>query len=139
MDTRLRKKLRAGCSRMHYQQFDCSSSSTDDELSEVMLPIPPLLIDADQVEPQAPSPMSDQSISPTRELPQLFSDHEHARSLSPQITASEKEHTLPQCKLAAAVYVSTPVDQSITDGFPQQLPHLAHCHTIASQLYQYRQ
>ena len=25
---------------MHYQQFDCSTSGTDDELSEAMLPIP---------------------------------------------------------------------------------------------------
>ena len=41
MDTRLRTKLRAGGSRMHYQQFDCSTSGTDDELSDVMLPVPP--------------------------------------------------------------------------------------------------
>ena len=37
MDTRLRRKLRAGGSRMHYQHFGYSTSGTDDELS-VWLP-----------------------------------------------------------------------------------------------------
>ena len=85
MDTRLRTKLRAGGSRMHYQQFDYSTSSTDDELSDAMLPVPPDPIDAGQAEPEAPPAASDQSISPTRILPRLFSDHERVRSPSPQI------------------------------------------------------
>ena len=95
MDTRLRTKLRAGDSRMHYQQFDYSTSGTDDELSDVMLPVPPNPVDADQVEPEAPPAASDQSISPARILPQLFSDHERVRSPSPQLSSSDKESSLP--------------------------------------------
>ena len=52
MDTRLRTKLRTGGSRMHYQQFDYSTSGTDDELSEVMLPVPLDPVDADRREPE---------------------------------------------------------------------------------------
>ena len=95
MDTRLRTKLRAGGSRMHYQQFDYSTSGTDDELSDVMLPVPPNPVDADQAEPEAPPAASDQSISPARLLPQRFSDHERVRSPSPQISSSDKESSLP--------------------------------------------
>ena len=40
MNTRLRTELRAGGSRQHYQQFDYSTSETDDEQSEAMLPVP---------------------------------------------------------------------------------------------------
>ena len=95
MDTRLRTKLRAGGSRMYYQQFDYSTSGTDDELSDVMLPVPPDPVDADQAEPEAPLAASDQSISPARLLPQLFSDHERVRSPSPQISSSDNETSLP--------------------------------------------
>ena len=70
-------------SRMHDQQFDYSTSGTDDELSDVMLPIPSPLVEAGPLEPEAPHP-SDHSISPTRYLPQLFTDHAPPRSLSPQ-------------------------------------------------------
>ena len=91
MDTRLRTKLRAGGSRMHCQQFDYSTSGTDDELSGVMLPAPPDLFDAGQADPGAPPAASDQSISPARILPQLFSDHERVRSPSPQISSSDKD------------------------------------------------
>ena len=94
MDTRLRTKLRAGGSRMHYQQFDYSTSGTDEELSDVMLPVPPDPVDADQVEPEVPLPSSDQSVSPTRQLPQLFFDHERARSPSPQVSSHEKQSSL---------------------------------------------
>ena len=72
MDTRLRTKLRAGGSRMHYQQFDYSISGTDDELSEVMLPVPPDPVDAVRREPEVPHSPSDQSLSPTHRLLQLF-------------------------------------------------------------------
>ena len=95
MDTRLRTKLRAGGSRLHYQQFDYSTSGTDDELSDAMLSMPPDPIEADLVEPEAPPAASDQSISPARILPQLFSDHERVRSPSPQISSSDKESSLP--------------------------------------------
>ena len=89
MDTRLRTKLRAGGSRMHYQQFDYSTSGTDDELSDVMLRVSPDPVDA------APPATSDQSTSHARLLPQLFSDHERLRSPSPQISSSDKESSLP--------------------------------------------
>ena len=95
LDTRLRSKFRAGGSRMHYQQFNYSTSCTEDELSDIMLPIPPLPIEARPVEPEAPSPSSDHSISPTYNLPELFSDHAHSRSPSPQLSASENEPSLP--------------------------------------------
>ena len=95
MDTRLRTMLRAGGSRMHYQQFDYSTSGTDDEFSDVMLPVPPNPVHADQVEPEAPPAASDQLISPACILPQLFSDHERVRSPSLQISSSDKESSLP--------------------------------------------
>ena len=76
---------------MHYQQFDYSTSGTDDELSDVMLPVPPDLFNADQAEPEAPPAASDQSMSPARILPQVFSDHERVRSPSPQISSSDKD------------------------------------------------
>ena len=76
---------------MHYQQFDYSTSGTDDELSDVMLPVPPDLFDAGQAEPEAPPAASDQSISHARFLPELFSDHERVRSPSPQISSSDKD------------------------------------------------
>ena len=47
------------------------------------------------MEPEAPPAASDQSISPARILPQLFSDHERVRSPSPQISSSDKESSLP--------------------------------------------
>ena len=74
--------------------FDYSTSGTDDELSDVMLPISPPLADVYPVEPEAPSPTTDHSVSPTRCIPQLFSDHEPVRSSSPQLTASEKGPSL---------------------------------------------
>ena len=94
MDTRLRTKLRAGGSRMHYQQFDYSTSGTDDEASEVMLPMPSDPVDSDQRAPEVPNSPSDQSPSPTHRLPQLFSDHERARSPSPRISSPEKQSSL---------------------------------------------
>ena len=94
MDTRLRTKLRAGDSRVHYQQFDYSTSGTDDEASEVILPLPSDPVDSDQRVPEVPHSPSDQSPSPTRRLPQLFSDHERARSPSPRISSPEKQSSL---------------------------------------------
>ena len=95
MDTRLRTKLRVGGSRMHYQQFDYSTSGTDDELSDVMLPVPPDPVDADQLAPEVPILSSDQLISPIQRLPQLFSDHERARSPSPRISSPGKQSSMP--------------------------------------------
>ena len=59
-----------------------------------MLPVPPDLVDADRREPDVPHSPSDQSISPTHRLPQLFSDHERARSPSPQVSSPEKQSSL---------------------------------------------
>ena len=95
MDTRLRTKLRAGGSRVHYQQFDYSTSGTDDELSDVMLPVPPDPVDADQVAPEVPMPSSDQLTSPTQRLPQISSDHERTRSPSPQVSSPGKQSSMP--------------------------------------------
>ena len=90
MGARMRSRLRAGGSRMHYQQFDYSTSGTDDELSNVMLPVPPLIVDVNPPEHEAPNP-TDHPISPEQYLPQPFSDHEPPSSPSPQLTATEKE------------------------------------------------
>ena len=124
MDTRLRTRLRAGGSRMHYQQFDYSTSGVVDELSDVMLPIPPVPRDADQVDHEVPMPSSDQSISPTRQLLQLSSNHERVRSLSPQPTASEKDFSL----------LGTSAPLLTNPSFPQQLSYLAYRHPIATQV-----
>ena len=70
-------------SRMHYQQFDYSTDGT--ELTQS---------DTDQAELAAPAHTSHSSISIDEYLPQLFSDHERARSPSPQLTASEKISSL---------------------------------------------
>ena len=95
MNTRLRNNLRAGGSRQHYQQFDYSTSETDDEPSEAMLPIPiyspepekPLLPPDTLKDPVLPNPQSDVSLLDC--LPQLFSDHELARSPSPHLFPSD--------------------------------------------------
>ena len=114
MDTRLRTKLRAGGSRMHYQQFDYSTSGTDDELSEVMLPVPPDPVDADCREPEPQLP-SDQSISPAHHLPQLFSDHERARSPSPRISSPERQ---PSLLGTSAPLLTNPSLTSFLNNYP---------------------
>ena len=91
MVTRPRTKLPAGSSRMHYQQFDYSTSGTDDEMSNTVFLMPRNPPDADHVEPVARIFSSDTSISPTNYLPQLFPDREPARSPSPPLTVSEEE------------------------------------------------
>ena len=94
MDTRLRSKLPAGGTRQHYQQFDYSTSETDDETSEAMLPIPTYSPQQVRNEPHpdvisnpmAPDSLSDVSMLSC--LPQLFSDHEPMRYPSPQVAQS---------------------------------------------------
>ena len=120
MDTRLRTKLRAGGSRPHYQQFDYSTSGTDDELSDAMLPIPPNPVDEDLVEPAAPPTTLDQSISPARVLPQLSSDHERVRSPSPQIS-SEEETSLPG---TSASLLTNPSLTNFLSNYPYGRPPL---------------
>ena len=92
MDTRLRTKLRAGGTRQHYQQFDYSTSDTDEETHDEMLPIPtysPQQVHTQHhpeaiTDPSAPDLLSDVSL--LSGLPQLFSDHEPMRSPSPYIS-----------------------------------------------------
>ena len=115
MDTRSRTKLRAGGFRMHYQQFDYSTSGTDDELSEVMLPIPPDPVNADRMEPGVPQSPSDQSVSPTHRLPQLFSDHERARSPSPRVSSPERRSSLVG---ASAPLLTNPSLTSFLNNYP---------------------
>ena len=94
-DTRLRTNLRAGGSRMHYQQLASSADRTEYEMSNIMLPIPLQRPDSDQMEPTAPSSASDSPISIDDQLPQLFLDQERGHSPSPLLTASEKGFSLP--------------------------------------------
>ena len=84
MKSRLRTKLRAGGSQVHYQQFDSSTSGTDDELFEAMFLLPTYPQDLEQPEvhteptlkPEARNLVSDIFFQGC--LTQLFSDHETA-------------------------------------------------------------
>ena len=95
MDNRLRTKLCAGGTRQHYQQFDYSTSETDDETSGAMLPIP--TYSPQQVQNQSPPDVIGDTMAPDSLsdfsmlscLPQLFSDHEPTRSPSPQVSHSD--------------------------------------------------
>ena len=126
MDTRLRTKLRAGGSRMHYQQFDYSTSGTDDELSEIMLPVPPDLVDAHRREPEIPQPPSDQSISPTHRLPQLFSDHERAAPLLTNSSLTSFLNNYPIWPAAPSLPLKSAIEdddaQSNVPTLPTTLP-----------------
>ena len=94
MDTRLRTKLRAGGTRQHYQQFDYSTSDTNEETHDEMFPIPtycPQQVHTHPeaiTDPSAPDFLSD--VSMFSGLPQLFSDHEPVRSPSPHYLQSNK-------------------------------------------------
>ena len=74
----------------HYQQFDYSTSETDDETSGAILSIPTNWPQQVQNQPPpdviAPDSLSDVSMLSC--LPQLFSDHEHTRSPSTQVSQS---------------------------------------------------
>ena len=95
MNTQLRTKLCAGGSRQHYQKFDYSTSSTDDDQSEAMLPIP--IYSPEPENPlQPPDTLKDSVLSDPQSdvsllvcLPQWFSDHELARSPSAQLSPSD--------------------------------------------------
>ena len=62
MDTRLRTKLRAGGTRQHYQQFDYSTSETDEETHNEMLPIPTYSPQQIHTQPH-PEAITDPSVS----------------------------------------------------------------------------
>ena len=95
MDTRLRIRFRADGYRMQYLQFDYSSSGTDDELYDAMLPMRAYPQDLNQPEVHAeqnPKPEDEDLVSDTSFqncLPQLFSDNEPARSPSSQPSTSD--------------------------------------------------
>ena len=105
MDTRLRTKLRAGGTRQQYQQFDYSTSETDEELSGAMLSIPSYSPQQIQTQPppeaindpSAPDSLSDVSMLSC--LPQFFSDQEPMRSPSPQISQSDNTPELSELSL----------------------------------------
>ena len=117
MDTRLRAKLRAGGSRQHYQQFDYSTSETDDETSGAMLPISTYSPQQVQTQPPpdsigdplAPNSLSDVSMLVC--LPQLFSDHKPMRSPSPQVSQSDNTPELSLTGTSAPL----PTQPSLTD------------------------
>ena len=81
--------------RLHYQQFEYTTSGTDYELYDAMLPIPTYPQDLEQPamlpdllpESADQDPVSNVSFQDC--LPQVFSDHEPLRSLSPQLTLSD--------------------------------------------------
>ena len=100
-DTSLRTKLRAGGTRQHYQQFDYSTSDTDEETHGAMLPIPtnsPQKLQTQPppeatIDPSASDPLSDLSMLSC--LPHLFSDCEPRRSPSPHVSESRKTPEQP--------------------------------------------
>ena len=86
MDTRLRTRMQAGGSRLHYQQFDYSTSGQERALSEDLMSDAP---DHFEAEPpalvEASMPPNEQHLSPeltnNHELP-LFSEPEMVPELS---------------------------------------------------------
>ena len=80
-----------------------------------VLPVPPDPVDADRREPEVPQPPSDQSISPTHRLPQLFSDHERALYPSPQKSSPEKQ---PSILGTSAPLLTNPSLTSFLNNYP---------------------
>ena len=91
MDTRLRTRMRAGGSRLHYQQFDYSSTDSGDERSDV-------LISSAQANPNEndiltlpksePAPILEIPTSPLPPMEALFSENEAA----PDAKADTPDH-----------------------------------------------
>ena len=79
MDTRLRTHMRAGGSRLHYQQFGYSSTESDDERSDVLLssvqasPDESVILSSHVDEP---APIPEMPISPLPAMEALFSENE---------------------------------------------------------------
>ena len=75
MDTRLRTRMRAGGSRLHYQQFDYSSTESDDERSDVFLPSARASPDESAILSSLvdePAPIPEMPISPLPTMEALF-------------------------------------------------------------------
>ena len=79
MDTRLRTRMRAGGSRLHYQQFDHSSTESDDERSDVLLSSAQANPDESAILSSLvdePAPILEMPISPLPAMEALFSENE---------------------------------------------------------------
>ena len=79
MDTRLRTRMLAGGSRLHYQQFDYSSTESDDERSDVFLPSARTNPDESAILSSLvdePAPIPEMPISPLPAMEALFSENE---------------------------------------------------------------
>ena len=117
MNTRLRTRLRAGGSRQNYQQFDYSTSEKDDESSGAMLPNPRQSPKSEHPLPP-PEPVKYPTLSDSQSdislldcLAQLFSDHELARSPSPQLSTSPS----PSAQSLGGTSAPLVTNPSITD------------------------
>ena len=97
MNTRLRTKLLAGGTRQHFQQIDYSTSETDDETSGECSPFTPIPHSRCTTKHLRIPTETPSDVSMLDCLPQLFSDHELARSPSPQLSLSDNppELSLP--------------------------------------------
>ena len=127
METRLRTKLRAGGSRMHYQHFDYSPSGTDEDLTDAMLPgstaqpLPTLDISLEKkLQVLEQDPPTDTSYAVV--LPQLFSEHERARSPSPQLSVYRRERS-PSLEGTSAPLLTNPTLTEILKDYPISTPH----------------
>ena len=79
MDTRLRTRMRAGGSRLHYQHFGYSSTESDDERSDVVLPNAEINPDESTILSSLvdePVPIPEIPISPLPAMEALFSENE---------------------------------------------------------------
>ena len=79
MDTRLRTHMRAGGSRLHYQQFGYSSTESDDERSDVLLSSAQANPDESVIlssQVDEPAPIPEMPISPLPAMEALFSENE---------------------------------------------------------------
>ena len=79
MDTRLRTRMRAGGSRLHYQQIDYSSTESDDERSDVLLSSVQANPDESAIlssHVDEPAPIPEIPISPLPAMEALFSENE---------------------------------------------------------------
>ena len=79
MDTRLRTRMRAGGSRPHYQQFDHSSTESDDERSDVLLSSAQANPDESAIlssPVDEPAHIPEMPISPLPAMEALFSENE---------------------------------------------------------------
>ena len=119
MDTRLRTRVRAGDSRLYYQQFDYSSTDSDDDRSDVLL-------SSAQVNPNEsavltpsrnePAPNLEVPISPLPAMEALFSENEAVPDTGAD-TQKSPSHTLANNAGTSLTGTSAPLmtNPSLTD------------------------